>query len=84
MAVIGIIAENAVRSAGEIAEKTGCRTPPIPADIADSSDAGNMIDQIGGQFGRPDIAVDNAGIPIPVKGVQKAAPEDWESRWMSI
>lgn len=83
MAVIGIIAENAERTAGEITEKTGCRTPPI-ADIADSSDAGNMIDQIGGQFGRPDIAVDNAGIPIPVKGVQKAAPEDWKSRWISI
>ncbi len=83
VAVIDIIAENAERTAKEIAEKTGRKTIAITADITDAAAVKAMVDQVVAEFGRLDIAVNNAGISIPIKGMLEVTEKDWAAQ-MSV
>ena len=83
VAVIDILQENAERTAAEIAAATGRKTIAIAADISKADDVKRMIDQVVAAFGRLDIAVNNAGISIPIKGISDITPEDWEKQ-MSV
>lgn len=83
VAVIDILQENAERTAAEIAAATGRKTIAIAADISNADDVKRMIDQFVAAFGRLDIAVNNAGISIPIKGISDITPEDWEKQ-MSV
>ena len=78
VAVIDILAENAVSSAEEIAKTTGCKTIAGSCDIADAAQVAATVDKVVEAFGRLDIAVNNAGISIPIKGIQEVTPEEWE------
>src|SRR5215471_10575084 len=65
---IGGLAINYRRSAkaaGELAadvERTGVKTLAVQADVQSDAQIRDMIQQIGGQFGRLDILVNNAGV----------------------
>lgn len=80
VAVIDVIAENAERTAKEIAESTGRKTIAIAADITKAEDVTRAIDTVVAEFGRLDIAVNNAGISIPIKGMLDVTAEEWQKQ----
>lgn len=80
VAVIDIMAENADRTAKEIAAATGRKTLAVAADITKPGEVRAMIDRVTAEFGRLDIAVNNAGISIPIKGMQEVTPQEWAAQ----
>jgi NAD(P)-dependent dehydrogenase (short-subunit alcohol dehydrogenase family) len=83
VAVCDILLDNAEQTAKEIAEATGRKTIAIQCDIADSEAVRAMIQKFMDAFGRLDIAVNNAGISIPIKGILDVSAEEWK-RQMDI
>lgn len=80
VAVIDVIGENAERTAKEIAESTGRKTIAITADITKEEDVTRAIDTVVAEFGRLDIAVNNAGISIPIKGMLDVTEAEWQKQ----
>ncbi len=80
VAVADVIAENAERTAAEIAKATGRKTIDVHADITKQEDVRRMVDAVVKAFGRLDIAVNNAGISIPIKGALDVTPEEWRKQ----
>ncbi|MBQ6472312.1 MAG: SDR family NAD(P)-dependent oxidoreductase [Victivallales bacterium] len=78
VAIIDIIAENAQRTAAEIAAATGRQTLAVTCDIMDAAQVAAAVDRVFEAFGRLDIAVNNAGISIQIKGIQDVTPAEWE------
>jgi NAD(P)-dependent dehydrogenase (short-subunit alcohol dehydrogenase family) len=78
VAIIDIIAENAERTAREIAAATGRQTIAVQCDIMHADQVAAAVDKVVEAFGRLDIAVNNAGISIPIKGIQEVTPAEWE------
>ena len=83
VAIVDLIGENAEKTAAEIRETTGRETIAVPCDISDAESVENMMQKVIAEFGHLDIAVNNAGISIPIKGILKVAPEEWK-RQMDI
>lgn len=52
VAVIDVLAENAERTAKEIAEKTGRKTIAIHCDITDAKQVKAAVDKVVSEFGR--------------------------------
>ena len=80
VAVADVIAENAERTAAEIEKATGRKTIAVHADITKQEDVRRMVDAAVKAFGRLDIAVNNAGISIPIKGTLDVTPEEWRKQ----
>ena len=80
VAVIDILEDNAVKTAKEIAEATGRRTIAVPCDIADAAAVDTMVKKVVDTFGRLDIAVNNAGISIPIKGILEVSADEWKKQ----
>ena len=78
VAIVDLLGDNAEKTAKEIAAATNRRTLPIQCDIADADSVGAMMDKVMSEFGRLDIAVNNAGISIPIKGLLDVSPEEWK------
>ena len=78
VAIVDLLGDNAEKSAAEIAETTGRRTIPVQCDISDAKSVESMIERVITEFGRLDIAVNNAGISIPIKGLLDVSPEEWK------
>lgn len=76
--VVDILEKNAKRSAAEITAATGRRAISIAADISRPGDAERMVEKTLAEFGRLDIAVNNAGFSIPIKGALEVTSEEWE------
>ena len=81
VAVADILEEDAVRTAREIAEATGRRVFGIHADIAQPGDVRRMVAETVSAFGRLDIAVNNAGISIPIKSALDVTAEEWKRQF---
>ena len=80
VAVVDILADNAEKTAREIAEATGRRTIAIACDIADADQVEAMVKKVVDTFGRLDIAVNNAGISIPIKGILDVSADEWKKQ----
>lgn len=80
VAVVDILADNAEKTAREIAEATGRRTIAIACDIADTDAVEAMVKKVVDTFGRLDIAVNNAGISIPIKGILDVSADEWKKQ----
>ncbi len=80
VAVADVIAENAERTAAEIAKATGRQTIAVHADITKPEDVRRMVEVTVQTFGRLDIAVNNAGISIPIKSALDVTPEEWRKQ----
>jgi len=80
VAVIDILQDNAERTAKEIAAKTGRKTLAIHCDITDAAQVKAAVDKIVAEFGRLDIAVNNAGISIPIKGMLDVTDQEWAAQ----
>ena len=78
VAIVDLIGENAVKTAEEIGNATGRRTIAVTCDISNPENVDTMIDKVMHEFGRLDIAVNNAGISIPIKGILEVSPEEWK------
>jgi len=63
--------------ADEIA-KTGRRTAAVQVDVRDPASVQAMIDAVAAQFGKLDVAVNNAGI-VSLGSVGELAIEDWDA-----
>ena len=81
VAIVDVLADNAERSAAEIAQATGRRAIAVPCDIADANAVDAMVEKVVSEFGRLDIAVNNAGISIPIKGLLDVSPEEWKQQF---
>ena len=81
VAVVDLLGEDAVRTAGEIADATGRHVFGIHADIANPDDVRRMVDETVTAFGRLDIAVNNSGISIPIKSALDVTPEEWKRQF---
>ncbi len=81
VAVVDVLADNAAKAAEEIAQSTGRKTLAVACDIADAAAVDAMVAQIVEKFGRLDIAVNNAGISIPIKGLLDVTPEEWKRQF---
>jgi NAD(P)-dependent dehydrogenase (short-subunit alcohol dehydrogenase family) len=80
VAVVDLSAEGAKAVAAEL----GDAAIAVTADVTDATDAQAMVDAAVGQFGGLDIAVNCAGVGMPVKAaVGDTAFEDWR-RILSI
>ncbi len=80
VAVIDIIQENAEKTAAAIAETTGRQTIAIHCDITKAEEVRAAVDQVVSVFGRLDIAVNNAGISIPIKGMLDVSEKEWAAQ----
>ncbi len=80
VAVIDILPENAEKTAAEIAAATGRQTLAIHCDITDAAAVRSAVDQVAVSFGRLDIAVNNAGISIPIKGMLDVSEKEWAAQ----
>ena len=78
VAVADILKDNAEQTAKEIAEATGRRTIAAACDIADADSVDAMVRKVVDTFGKLDIAVNNAGISIPIKGILEVSAEEWK------
>ncbi len=80
VAVVDILADNAEKTAKEIAEATGRKTIAVACDIADADAVEAMVRKVVDTFGRLDIAVNNAGISIPIKGILDVSADEWKKQ----
>ena len=80
VAVSDILEENAVQTAKDIADATGRKTIALKCDIADADEVKMTVKKVVDTFGRLDIAVNNAGISIPIKGILEVSPEEWKKQ----
>ena len=80
VAVVDILEDNAEKTAKEIAEATGRRTIAVACDIADADAVGAMVKKVVDTLGRLDIAVNNAGISIPIKGILDVSADEWKKQ----
>ncbi len=77
VAIVDVLGDNAEKTAKEIHEATGRRTIAIQCDISDAASVNAMVEKVVAEFGRLDIAANNAGISIPIKGILDVSPEEW-------
>ena len=76
-----IIADFALPLAQSMADeiaKTGRRTAAVQVDVRDPASVQSMIDAVADQFGKLDVAVNNAGI-VSLGSVGELAIEDWDA-----
>ncbi|MBR6373750.1 MAG: SDR family NAD(P)-dependent oxidoreductase, partial [Victivallales bacterium] len=81
VAIVDVLADNAEQTAAEIAQATGRHTIAINCDIADSKAVDAMVEKVVNEFGRLDIAVNNAGISIPIKGLLDVSLDEWKKQF---
>ncbi len=80
VAVVDIIEDNARQTANDIAEATGQKTIAVTCDISYNEQVKAMVQKVVDTFGKLDIAVNNAGISIPIKGILDVSPEEWKKQ----
>ena len=79
-AKVGVLShtEDEIRQTAEDIEAAGGRAVPLTADIADSGQMEEAIDQLVRAFGRLDIVFANAGINGVWAPIDELQPEEWE------
>ena len=82
VAVADIVKDNAEKTAAEI-QRIGRKGLALKTDISKETEVKKMVEQAVEHFGKLDIAVNNAGIAIPIASVGKVTFEDW-TRQMAV
>src|SRR3954452_3465361 len=77
VAVLEIDADSGTRSAEQIAKAHGVEARAYRTDVSKSKDANDAFEAVMGDFGRLDIAVNNAGISRIGPHTQDVSDEDW-------
>lgn len=76
VAVADIVGENAEKTTTEI-QGMGRKSLALKSDISREEEVEEMIEQAVDYLGRLDIAVNNAGIAIPIAPVSEVSSESW-------
>jgi NAD(P)-dependent dehydrogenase (short-subunit alcohol dehydrogenase family) len=76
VAVADIVMENAERTAGNIRDM-GRNALALKTDISKEAEVQSMVDKTVESFGKLDIAVNNAGIAIPIAPVSEVSFDAW-------
>jgi NAD(P)-dependent dehydrogenase (short-subunit alcohol dehydrogenase family) len=76
--VLADINEQAVRQASETLNAAGHRTTAVTCDVADEAQAAAMVAHAIGEFGRLDMAFNNAGIQVPPSDPADETAEDFD------
>ncbi len=79
IAIIDIIADNAEKVREEIRAKNR-KAIALKADISSKDDIDRALARIDEEFGALDIAVNNAGIAIPIREAGKLTLDDWQKQ----
>jgi NAD(P)-dependent dehydrogenase (short-subunit alcohol dehydrogenase family) len=77
VAVTDIDAATAARTADEV-RGLGRRALAIRADAASPADAAAMVAEVSAAWGKLDVAVNNAGISLPIKEALAVTEEEWD------
>ncbi|OGV58858.1 MAG: hypothetical protein A2X49_07325 [Lentisphaerae bacterium GWF2_52_8] len=77
VAVVDIIEDNALKVSREIIAK-GKKSIAIKADISRTEDACGMVEKVMQDWGRLDVAVNNAGIALKIKNAIDVSSEEWD------
>ena len=78
VALTDIDSEAVTDSATKVARQTGRQTIAITADISQADDVERMVRETTTAFGRLDIAVNNAGISIPIQALGEVSQAAWD------
>ena len=75
--VADIDAETAEQTAGMVRE-LGRRALAVPADLRQPAEAEGMVGRIVSEWGGLDIAVNNAGVSLPIKEALEIGESEWD------
>jgi NAD(P)-dependent dehydrogenase (short-subunit alcohol dehydrogenase family) len=78
IAVLEINAESCMAAADALARKHGVKTLSVPTDVADRVAVDAAFERVQREFGRLDIAVNNAGVSHVGPYIQDVTDEDWQ------
>jgi sorbose reductase len=67
------------RDTAEAVKGKGRRSIAVTADLAAASEPARMVEEVRAAWGRLDIAVNNAGIAIPIKPAMEVTEAEWDS-----
>ena len=76
--VLADIRADAVREAARQLSNAGHRAIAVTCDVSDDAQVEAMVDRAVAEFGRLDIAFNNAGIMAPVVPTADSTREDWD------
>jgi sorbose reductase len=68
-------------SAGEEVAARGRRSLAVEADLSCAAEAGRMVEKVCAAWGRLDIAVNNAGISLPIGPAVEIGEQDWDRQF---
>jgi NAD(P)-dependent dehydrogenase (short-subunit alcohol dehydrogenase family) len=77
------VAKDANDTTAQMINDQGGRALAITCDVTSDDDVRAALDTMLGEFGRLDIAFNNAGVEQPVKPLTEITPDEWD-RVMSI
>jgi NAD(P)-dependent dehydrogenase (short-subunit alcohol dehydrogenase family) len=77
IAVLEIDEASSAAAAQAIAAEHGTRTLSVPTDVADRAAVDRAFERVASEFGRLDIAVNNAGISRVGPHTQDVTDDDW-------
>jgi NAD(P)-dependent dehydrogenase (short-subunit alcohol dehydrogenase family) len=80
VAVADIRGDWAASAAAEVAGR-GRRSLVVQADLSRPAEAAWMVEQVTSAWGRLDIAVNNAGISLPIGPAVEIREEDWDRQF---
>jgi sorbose reductase len=66
------------RGTAEAVKARGRRSIAVTADLGIGSEPARMVEEVRAAWGRLDIAVNNAGIAIPIKPALEVSEADWD------
>ncbi len=66
------------RGTAEAVKARGRRSIAVTADLGVGSEPSRMVEEVRAAWGRLDIAVNNAGIAIPIKPALEVSEADWD------
>jgi NAD(P)-dependent dehydrogenase (short-subunit alcohol dehydrogenase family) len=75
--VVGDIRDDLADEVARAIRSEDGRARPLRLDVTDEAGAGRVVEQIGAEFGRLDVLVNNAGVDLTVP-VEELSVADWD------
>ena len=76
--VLADFKEEAVRAEAQKLTAAGYKAMAIRCDVSDDAQVAAMLDRTVTEFGRLDVAFNNAGVMAHIAPTANSSPEDWD------